>query len=90
MTSTADPGYDAWIANLVAGAIDPAEQAMRDKFRALQAAPVRVTRRPAGRHASPAAEVSQAGAAYYPQHATIRGTGDDALTVITLNHTPGW
>lgn len=41
--------YDSWIANLMAGRQDDAEQAARAKFRAMQAAPAPrpVTTRPA-------------------------------------------
>ena len=74
-----DEHYDTWIANLIAGRTSPAEQAIRDQFRALQAPAVP---QPAIAHAS----VDTAGQNVW---ASETGHGDHALTSFTLLAGPG-
>ena len=81
--SEQDPGYDAWISNLMSGRQSAEDQAARAAFRTVQ-----------GRRAAPAAQ-RQAPAAV-TVISTGRNTwgaetghGDDALTTLTLLDGPG-
>jgi hypothetical protein len=73
------PGYQAWITGLMNGTVSDAEQAMRARFRAMQASkpqPAPRTARPAG--------VTATGS-----NTWAVSTGDDELTTYTLLDGPG-
>lgn len=76
-----DEGYDTWIGNLMNGTVSAEEQAMRARFRAMQAA----TSKPATRVSRPVA-VETAGRNIW---AVSTEDGDDALTTFTLLAGPG-
>jgi sarcosine oxidase gamma subunit len=74
-----DESYETWIANLMTGTISAEEQAMRAKFRAMQASkPQAPVRRPAS--------VETTGPNTW---AVSTGDGDDALTTFTHLAGPG-
>jgi len=75
------PGYDTWIANLMAGTESAEDQAARAAFRAMQA------RKPAPAPQVPAdVSVTTTGRNTW---AMETGHGDDALTTFTLLDGPG-
>lgn len=76
-----DEGYGIWIGNLMAGTVNDAEQAMREQFRAMQAAKPQ----PAPRVSRPVA-VETTGRNIW---AVSTQDGDDALTTFTHMAGPG-
>ena len=74
-----DESYGTWISNLMAGRVSDREQAMREKYRAMQAPKAT---RPAA--APQGVEVTGPNA-----WAVSKGSGDDALTTFTLLAGPG-
>jgi len=80
--SERNPGYDTWIANLMAGRQSAEDQAARAAFRAMQASQTA----PAASRAPAAISVVSTGRNVW---AAETGHGDDALTTFTLLDGPG-
>ena len=81
--SEQDPGYDAWISNLMSGRQSAEDQAARAAFRAMQA---RRAAPAAQRQAPPAVTLITADRNVWGAET---GEGDDALTRLTLLAGPG-